>query len=92
MGVVDGDLVSMPADEIAGGMCGFAAPAFGEPPHKIVHSHGMRWRQMTFRAALNYGTDSRTLTSTPLYSNTTMAVFLPTMYSGGCASIIRPSR
>lgn len=57
-------------------------------PKGIVHSHGMRWRQMTFRAALNYGVDSRTLTSTPLYSNTTMAVFLPTMYSGGCASMM----
>ncbi|MEQ1498552.1 MAG: class I adenylate-forming enzyme family protein [Novosphingobium sp.] len=57
-------------------------------PKGIVHSHGMRWRQMTFRAALNYGTDSRTICSTPLYSNTTMAVFLPTMYSGGCASLM----
>ena len=57
-------------------------------PKGIIHSHGMRWRQMTFRAALNYGQDSRTLTSTPLYSNTTMAVFLPTMYSGGCASLM----
>ncbi len=57
-------------------------------PKGIVHSHGMRWRQMTFRAAMNYGTDSRTLCSTPLYSNTTMAVFLPTMYSGGCASLM----
>ncbi|MBS0482005.1 MAG: acyl--CoA ligase [Proteobacteria bacterium] len=57
-------------------------------PKGIVHSHGMRWRQMTFRAALNYGTDSRTLTSTPLYSNTTMAVFLPTLYSGGQVAIM----
>ncbi len=57
-------------------------------PKGIVHSHGMRWRQMTFRAALNYGEDSRTICSTPLYSNTTMAVFLPTMYSGGCASLM----
>ncbi len=57
-------------------------------PKGIVHSHGMRWRQMTFRAALNYGADSRTICSTPLYSNTTMAVFLPTMYSGGCASLM----
>ncbi len=57
-------------------------------PKGIVHSHGMRWRQMTFRAASNYGAGSRTLTSTPLYSNTTMAVFLPTMYSGGCASLL----
>ncbi len=57
-------------------------------PKGIVHSHGMRWRQMTFRAAMNYGTESRTICSTPLYSNTTMAVFLPTMYSGGCASLM----
>jgi acyl-CoA synthetase (AMP-forming)/AMP-acid ligase II len=57
-------------------------------PKGIVHSHGMRWRQMTFRAAMNYGADSRTLCSTPLYSNTTMGVFLPTMYSGGCASLM----
>ncbi|MDP3906162.1 class I adenylate-forming enzyme family protein [Novosphingobium sp.] len=57
-------------------------------PKGIVHSHGMRWRQMTFRAALNYGQDSRTLTSTPLYSNTTMAVFLPTLYSGGYVSLM----
>ncbi len=57
-------------------------------PKGIVHSHGMRWRQMTFRAANNYGAGSRTLTSTPLYSNTTMAVFLPTIYSGGCAALM----
>jgi len=57
-------------------------------PKGIIHSHGMRWRQMTFRAALNYGSDSRTLCSTPLYSNTTMAVFLPTLYSGGAVSLM----
>lgn len=57
-------------------------------PKGIVHSHGMRWRQMTFRAANNYGAGSRTLCSTPLYSNTTMAVFLPSMFSGGCASLM----
>ena len=57
-------------------------------PKGIVHSHGMRWRQMTFRAAQNYGAGSRTLTSTPLYSNTTMAVFLPSMFSGGCVSLM----
>ncbi len=57
-------------------------------PKGIVHSHGMRWRQMTFRAANNYGAGSRTLTSTPLYSNTTMAVFLPSLYSGGCVSLM----
>jgi len=57
-------------------------------PKGIVHSHLMRWRQMAFRAASGYGRDAITLTSTPYYSNTTMAVFLPTMFSGGCASIM----
>ena len=57
-------------------------------PKGIIHSHGMRWRQMTFRAALNYGAASRSLLSTPLYSNTTMAVYLPTLYSGGCVSLM----
>ncbi len=57
-------------------------------PKGIVHSHGMRWRQMAFRAAHNYGAHSRTLTSTPLYSNTTMAVFLPSLFGGGCVSIM----
>ncbi len=57
-------------------------------PKGIAHSHLMRWRQMAFRAAQGYGPTAVTLTSTPLYSNTTMAVFLPTMISGGCAAIM----
>ncbi|MCA1661975.1 MAG: acyl--CoA ligase [Novosphingobium sp.] len=57
-------------------------------PKGIVHSHLMRWRQMAFRSLQGYGPTAITLTSTPLYSNTTMAVFLPTMFSGGCASIM----
>ncbi|MFC0588756.1 class I adenylate-forming enzyme family protein [Novosphingobium aquiterrae] len=96
--VLDEDLVSWMAP--AGTLAARFDPAEDDPfniiyssgttgiPKGIVHSHAMRWRQMTFRAAMNYGVDSRTLTSTPLYSNTTMAVFLPTMYSGGCASIM----
>ncbi len=57
-------------------------------PKGIVHSHAMRWRQMVFRALNNYGAGSVSLTSTPLYSNTTMVVFLPAIYSGGCVSIM----
>ena len=57
-------------------------------PKGIVHSHLMRWRQMAFRSTTGYGAEAVTLTSTPLYSNTTMAVFLPTMFSGGCVSIM----
>ncbi|PKB19212.1 acyl-CoA synthetase (AMP-forming)/AMP-acid ligase II [Novosphingobium kunmingense] len=57
-------------------------------PKGIVHSHQMRWRQMSGRVALGYGADSRALTSTPLYSNTTMVVFLPSIYSGGSVAIM----
>jgi acyl-CoA synthetase (AMP-forming)/AMP-acid ligase II len=57
-------------------------------PKGIVHSHGMRWRQMGARAAMSYGTGARALLSTPLYSNTTLATFLPTLYSGGFVSIM----
>ncbi|MFC4294153.1 class I adenylate-forming enzyme family protein [Novosphingobium tardum] len=57
-------------------------------PKGIVHSHIMRWRQMAYRAALAYGPEARTLTSTPLYSNTTMVVFLPTLFAGGVVSIM----
>ena len=57
-------------------------------PKGIVHSHLMRWRQMAFRSLQGYGAEAITLTSTPLYSNTTLAVFLPTMFSGGCASLM----
>jgi acyl-CoA synthetase (AMP-forming)/AMP-acid ligase II len=48
----------------------------------------MRWRQMGARAAMSYGTGARALLSTPLYSNTTLATFLPTLYSGGFVSIM----
>ena len=48
----------------------------------------MRWRQISFRSAQNYGTTSRALLSTPLYSNTTLVTFLPTMFSGGYVSIM----
>lgn len=57
-------------------------------PKGIVHSHGMRWRQFSFRSAQNYRTTSRALLSTPLYSNTTLVTFLPTMFSGGYVSIM----
>ena len=57
-------------------------------PKGIVHSHAMRWRQMAGRVTHSYGAGSRALTSTPLYSNTTMVVFLPSIYSGGCVSIM----
>ncbi|KKO04191.1 hypothetical protein LCGC14_0090910 [marine sediment metagenome] len=52
-------------------------------PKGIVQSHGMRWSHIQRALVLDYGTDSRTLISTPLYSNTTLVSFLPTLGLGG---------
>ncbi len=57
-------------------------------PKGIVHAHLMRWRQAAGGFKSIYGPQSRTLCSTPLYSNTTFAVFLPTMLWGGAAYIM----
>lgn len=57
-------------------------------PKGIVHSHAMRWHQMNGGFTSIYGRDTRSLLSTPLYSNTTLAVFLPTMCHGGFARVM----
>ncbi len=48
-------------------------------PKGIVQSHRMRWRQFT---RVSYD-GAITLASTPLYSNTTLVVVLPTLAHGG---------
>src|SRR3546814_1340637 len=48
----------------------------------------MRW-QHTRRGAPAYGPAAVTILSTPLYSNTTMASFLPTLGSGGRAVLMK---
>ena len=52
-------------------------------PKGIVQSHGMRWTHVRRGAAYGYGPDTVTLLSTPLYSNTTLVVFCPTIGRGG---------
>jgi long-chain acyl-CoA synthetase len=56
-------------------------------PKGIVQSHLMRWGHVQ-RAASNYGTDAITLLATPLYSNTTLASFFPTIALGGTAVLM----
>lgn len=51
-------------------------------PKGIVQSHGMRWGHVQ-RAAPNYHPQPVTLLATPLYSNTTLASFFPTVALGG---------
>jgi long-chain acyl-CoA synthetase len=52
-------------------------------PKGIVQSHGMRWSHVSRGANYAYGEDGVTVLATPLYSNTTLVVFFPTIAFGG---------
>jgi acyl-CoA synthetase (AMP-forming)/AMP-acid ligase II len=54
-------------------------------PKGIVQSHEMRWAHIRRRA---YGADAVTMVSTPLYSNTTLVSFLPTLSNGATAVLM----
>lgn len=58
-------------------------------PKGIVQSHGMRWAHVRRGAQYGYGPDGRTLLSTPLYSNTTLVIFFPTLAYGGTVVLMR---
>ncbi len=57
-------------------------------PKGIVQSHGMRWSHVQRGGQYGYGHDTVTLLATPLYSNTTLVVFLPTLAYGGCVALM----
>jgi acyl-CoA synthetase (AMP-forming)/AMP-acid ligase II len=52
-------------------------------PKGIVQSHGMRWTHVARAANYRYGPEGVTVLATPLYSNTTLVVFFPTLAFGG---------
>ena len=52
-------------------------------PKGIVQSHGMRWSHVARGANYLYGPEGVTVLATPLYSNTTLVVFFPTLAFGG---------
>ena len=52
-------------------------------PKGIVQSHAMRWAHVQRGASYGYSPQTVTLLSTPLYSNTTLVVFVPTLAFGG---------
>jgi acyl-CoA synthetase (AMP-forming)/AMP-acid ligase II len=57
-------------------------------PKGIVQSHAMRWQHI--RRSRDSGFESAvTLLSTPLYSNTTLVSFLPTVAAGGSAVLMK---
>ena len=52
-------------------------------PKGIVQAHAMRWIQVRHSVANEHGPEAVTLLSTPLYSNTTLVSFFPTLGLGG---------
>jgi len=52
-------------------------------PKGIVQPHGMRWTHVMRGSRFGYARDTVTLLATPLYSNTTLVVFFPTIAYGG---------
>ncbi|WP_305807319.1 AMP-binding protein, partial [Stenotrophomonas sp. YIM B06876] len=56
-------------------------------PKGIVQSHGMRWAHVRRASSYDYGPAGVTLLATPLYSNTTLVVFFPTLAYGGCVQL-----
>ncbi|RZI97197.1 MAG: 4-coumarate--CoA ligase, partial [Variovorax sp.] len=65
----------------------YSSGTTGEPKG-IVQGHGMRWAHVTRGAKYQYSADTVTLLSTPLYSNTTLVVFFPTLAFGGCVVLM----
>ena len=60
----------------------YSSGTTGEPKG-IVQPHSMRWSHVRRGKTYGYGSDTITLLSTPLYSNTTLVVFFPTLTFGG---------
>jgi len=52
-------------------------------PKGIVQPHGMRWSHVMRGGRFGYGPATVTLLATPLYSNTTLVVFFPSIAFGG---------
>ena len=60
----------------------YSSGTTGEPKG-IVQPHSMRWSHVARASRYGYGPNTVTLLSTPLYSNTTLVVFFPTLAFGG---------
>jgi long-chain acyl-CoA synthetase len=57
-------------------------------PKGIVQPHAMRWAHVQRGPVYGYAPDAVTLLSTPLYSNTTLVSFFPTLATGGAALLM----
>lgn len=66
----------------------YSSGTTGEPKG-IVQPHAMRFAYAMRAQRFGYGPATRALVSTPLYSNTTLVVFFPTLHFGGTAVLMR---
>jgi acyl-CoA synthetase (AMP-forming)/AMP-acid ligase II len=57
-------------------------------PKGILHNHWMRAAQMERVSPNGYDDNARTLISTPLYSNTTIVSFVPTLFGGSTVHLM----
>ncbi len=57
-------------------------------PKGIVQPHAMRWAHVQRADKFGYSPAGVTLLATPLYSNTTLVVFFPTIAAGGCVVLM----
>ena len=57
-------------------------------PKGIVQSHAMRWSHVQRAVGYGYSPSSVTMIATPLYSNTTLVCFFPTLGHGGAAVLM----
>ncbi len=57
-------------------------------PKGILHNHWMRAAQMDRVSPNGYDDNARTLLSTPLYSNTTIVAFMPTLFGGSTVHLM----
>jgi acyl-CoA synthetase (AMP-forming)/AMP-acid ligase II len=57
-------------------------------PKGILHDHWMRAAQMDRVTPNGYDDNARTLISTPLYSNTTIVSFIPTLFGGSTVHLM----
>jgi acyl-CoA synthetase (AMP-forming)/AMP-acid ligase II len=56
-------------------------------PKGIVHTHAMRWMQTVALGVAGFN-DAVTMVATPLYSNSTLVMLIPTLANGGAAVLI----
>ncbi|MDA0338879.1 MAG: AMP-binding protein [Proteobacteria bacterium] len=60
-------------------------------PKGILHNHRTRISYWATRDVFNFNTSTRTILSTPIYSNTTLFAMLPTIAWGGCVILLPKS-